>query len=224
LETGNAEGNPPVKDGDVVFVPLKPRSVLRQLAVSVVGAVPHPGRFDVAPGTTAYDAITMAGGPATDADLKNIYIEPVGEGQHTLIDWNLVSVSPGSPDVNPVLSDGDKIVVPEQTIASTFSIMGAVRNPNIYPLRGNVSLLDALAMAGGYDTSAVPKDTKVVRNTPNGAQTIDVNADDPVKAADFKVQPNDHIIIGQSKPKSGGLHLDPVAVAALVLTAIAVFK
>lgn len=222
LETGNPLGNPPVKDGDVVFVPLKARAPSRQIAVSVVGAVPRPGRFDVAPGTTAYDAITMAGGPATDADLKNIYIEPAGEGQHTLIDWNLLSVSPGSPDVNPVLNDGDKIVVPEQTTASTFSIMGAVRNPNIYPLHGATSLLDALAMAGGYDTNAVPRDTKVVRTSPTGSTTININADDPVKAADFKIQPDDHIIVAQSKPKSGGLHLDPIAVAGLALTLVAI--
>ncbi|MDR3708768.1 MAG: SLBB domain-containing protein [Capsulimonadaceae bacterium] len=224
LETGAAAGNPPLKDGDVIFIPSRPRAATRTFAISVVGAVPRPGRFDVTPGTTAYDAITLAGGLANDADIHAVYIESLSHPEHKVIDWNQLSIAPGSPDINPILGDGDKIVVPEATIASTFSIMGAVRTPNTYPLRGNVSLLDALAMAGGFDAGAVEKDVKVVRVASKGATTIPVNAEDPIKAAQFTIEPNDHIIVPSEKAKSPGYRVDPMAAIGLALTIWAVTK
>jgi protein involved in polysaccharide export with SLBB domain len=224
LETGNPSGNPAVKDGDVIFVPSKPKAVATTIAVSVVGAVPRPGRFDVAPGTTAYDAVTMAGGLASSADQKSVYVQPIGQTTHKSLIWTDVVSNPGSPDANPVLRDGDKIVVPEAAQASTFSIMGGVRTPNTYPLKGNITLFDAISMAGGFDKDAKAKDITVTRATPMGVTTVNVNGSDPNQMATFMVQPNDHIIVPMAETKSGGFHPDPLAVIGVAITLFSILR
>ena len=113
LETGNTDGNPYVLDGDTVFVPGRPKVTIQQISVSVIGAVAKPGRFDVPLGTTVYDAVTMAGGLTTSADGNNAYIQPLDSTDHTLVKYSVAASSPGLPDANPVLKDGDKLVIPE---------------------------------------------------------------------------------------------------------------
>lgn len=223
LGTGRPDGNPTMHDGDTIFVPTRSRVVAQTFSVSVDGAVPHPGRFDVPPGTTAYDAVTLAGGLSPEADEKALYVESLNTPGHRLLDWTRVAISPGSIDLNPVLVDGDKIVVPQMTVAQTFSIMGAVRTPNTYPVHGSISLLDALSMAGGFDAGASAKDVKVVRGEGMHAATYPVNADDPIKAAQFTIVPNDHIIVPTEKAKKEGYHPDPLAVIGVLLTGYTIF-
>ena len=81
-----------------------------------------------------------------------------------------------------------------------FSVLGQVQKPGSYdmPDRGSLTLLDALAMAGGYTRIADP--SKITLKHQN-QQVIRLNAKEMAKdnkIATFEVQPGDVITVGES--------------------------
>jgi polysaccharide export outer membrane protein len=56
-----------------------------------------------------------------------------------------------------------------------ISVLGEVRKPGVYRIRNRVTVLDAIAMAGGFSDLARPTKVVVLRNTPAGVQRIKVN-------------------------------------------------
>ena len=64
-------------------------------------------------------------------------------------------------------------VIVLQVNASKFYIVGEVKKPGTYFLRGDMSILQALSMAGGFTTFASPKNLRLVRNR-NGKQNVRV--------------------------------------------------
>ncbi|MBP2674438.1 MAG: capsule polysaccharide export protein [Deltaproteobacteria bacterium] len=68
--------------------------------------------------------------------------------------------------VNPEVS-----VIVLQVNAPKYYLMGYVARPGPYPLRGEVSVLQALALAGGFTQFASPRNIKLIRNS-DGRQEI----------------------------------------------------
>jgi len=56
-----------------------------------------------------------------------------------------------------------------------ISVLGEVRKPGVYRIRNRVTVLDAIAMAGGFSDLAKPSKVVVLRNTPDGVQRIKIN-------------------------------------------------
>jgi polysaccharide export outer membrane protein len=76
--------------------------------------------------------------------------------------------------------------------------MGEVNTPGAIPLNNPLSVLQALAMAGGFREFANTKDIKVLRRTPRGVQTIAFNYKTAVRGdgnQTFMLQPGDTIIV-----------------------------
>ncbi len=93
---------------------------------------------------------------------------------------------------NPVVT-----VIVVETQPQTFSVMGEVNNPGVHPYKGMVTMLDALAMAGGFKDFANTKNIIIQRSTSTGLQRIPFNYKDAVKR-DSKpvfVQASDIIIV-----------------------------
>ena len=93
---------------------------------------------------------------------------------------------------NPVVT---VIVVEAQP--QTVSVMGEVNNPGVQPLKYPMSVIDALATAGGFKDFANTKNIVIRRMTPTGVQTIKFNYKDAIKS-DSKplyLQPGDVIIV-----------------------------
>lgn len=53
------------------------------------------------------------------------------------------------PKDDPTLKENDQIVLPEKLYSDSIKVLGAVRNPGIYPFKKNMTLLDVLSSAGG---------------------------------------------------------------------------
>jgi polysaccharide export outer membrane protein len=51
-----------------------------------------------------------------------------------------------------------------QVNAPKFFVMGNVARPGTYPLRGEISILQALSLAGGFTQFASPRSIKLIRN------------------------------------------------------------
>jgi polysaccharide export outer membrane protein len=78
---------------------------------------------------------------------------------------------------NPVVT----VVVVEATAAVAY-VIGEVNNPGAVPLHNNLSVLQALALAGGLNEWANAKNVRILRKSATGAQqTITFNYKDAIK-------------------------------------------
>lgn len=79
---------------------------------------------------------------------------------------------------NPVVT-----VIVVETVPAQVYVMGEVNTPGPQPLRGPTSVLQALAMAGGFKDFAHTKDIRILRKSTNGLKTFTFNYNDAVKNA-----------------------------------------
>ena len=132
---------------DLVFV--MPLSV-----VEVQGQVQTPGKLFIRGQISIKEALARAGGLTQEADLTAIVrIEKNG----TLSEFNLSeqfwkSAPNGGP--SPSLSDGDVLFVPNVFKVEPIYVTGYVRTPGAQRVRGPLNLSQAVALSGGFETSA----------------------------------------------------------------------
>lgn len=93
------------------------------------------------------------------------------------------------------------IVKLQATRGSQIVLMGEVKNPGVYPLPfgGTMTLLQAIAGAGGFTELASPDRVRLVRRMPDGRQTtLKFRVSDLLKGGkqrDIPLEPNDVIMV-----------------------------
>ncbi len=123
-----------------------------------------------------------------------------GSGQlRRIIRFDVEALVGGDPTQNLVLRDGDVVTIPAPPVGD-FYMVGQIARPGVYSLTGRkITLLQAVAAAGGLTAVAVPWRTEVVRRiSEEEAEIIYV---DLAKVArgdvpDFYLQPEDIIRVG----------------------------
>lgn len=172
-----------VSPGDLIFVPSIRLNMNRMFYVNVVGQVIKPGAYQIAEDTRMIDAIFAAGGPAEGASIDNIAVirskQDSGQGSPAI---SLISLRDyllhGSLEANPVLHEGDTVVVPIIESAKVIppvqmafspsiavNVIGEVAKPGAYQISTESTLLDVLVLAGGPTTNANLKETMVIRGS-----------------------------------------------------------
>ncbi|HDD45359.1 MAG TPA: hypothetical protein ENG63_10960 [Candidatus Desulfofervidus auxilii] len=94
---------------------------------------------------------------------------------------------------NPVVT-----VIIQQINGAKFYVLGRVNQPGAYPLRSEITLLQAIAIAGGFAEWAKKSGVIILRKTGKGDERIVVNIEKIIKgkgAMDIKLQPGDRIIV-----------------------------
>lgn len=95
---------------------------------------------------------------------------------------------------SPVVS-----VIVMEVHSFTVSILGKVRQPGRYELRAPTTVLDLLALAGGFDEFSSPGDTYVLRSAGQAYQRIPFDYSRAItaagKSANVEVEPGDIIIV-----------------------------
>lgn len=91
-------------------------------------------------------------------------------------------------------------VIVEQINSKKFNIMGEIAKPGSYSLGLPLTIMDAIALAGGFRDFAKKKDIYILREKPDGSEyKIPFNYKDFIKgknpAQNVRVQPNDTIIV-----------------------------
>jgi len=71
-------------------------------------------------------------------------------------------------------------VIVVEALASQVFVMGEVTHPGPVQLHGPTTILQVLAVAGGFKEFANTKDVRVMRSTANGVQTLRFNYKDAV--------------------------------------------
>jgi polysaccharide biosynthesis/export protein len=89
-------------------------------------------------------------------------------------------------------------VMVKQINSLKVSVLGEVRKPDVYRIKNRVTVLDAIAMAGGFTDLARPNRVVVLRNTPSGQQRFKININQVVAdntAGLFYLEPMDTVYV-----------------------------
>ena len=136
-----------VNVNDLVFVmPLS--------AVEVQGQVQTPGSFFIRGQISIEEALARAGGPTQEADLTMLVrVEKNGKlSEFNLSEQFWRSTPNDSPSAT--LSNGDVLYVPNVFKVEPIYVTGYVRAPGAQRVRGPLNLSQAVALSGGFETSA----------------------------------------------------------------------
>jgi polysaccharide export outer membrane protein len=86
------------------------------------------------------------------------------------------------------------------------SILGQVNKPGSYELKTSMTVMDAIALAGGFTVKTNAKDIKLVRIKGSNKETIGIDANEIVdkghKEKDIRLEPGDLIIVGEISESS----------------------
>lgn len=161
LEDGGFVRNPHV----TIFV-----SEATSQAVNVIGEVARPGAYPVIGERRLFDLISAAGG-LTDKAGRNVSIIH-RENPDQKVDLHLPSNLGEDTDSNVAINPGDTIVVSR---AGIVYVVGDVARPSGFMIEDStLTVLKALALAGGSTRTASLNNSKILRQTPNGVQEIPV--------------------------------------------------
>ena len=100
-------------------------------------------------------------------------------------------------DLKEYVTNPTVTVIVAETVPPMVYVMGEVNNPGSIGMHGPLTVVQALAMAGGFKDFANTKDIRVLRKTPRGVQTIEFNYKRAVKgeADPVALLPGDTIIV-----------------------------
>jgi len=98
------------------------------------------------------------------------------------------------------ISDPVVTVIVEKINSQKFNILGMVARPGSFPLSSASTLLDAIAVAGGFRDFAKQKSIYVLRKNPDGTESrLPFNYKKVIKgrntAQNIKLQPGDTIVV-----------------------------
>ncbi len=112
----------------------------------VTGQVGKPGTLPIKRGMTFREAMGLIGDVTLDADIERITIKRQGVTDPIKVNYNAAMA--GDPASDIALEPGDTINVPQLEI-SFFTVIGGVSRPGQYPIKGRLTLSEAVGTAGG---------------------------------------------------------------------------
>lgn len=170
--------------------------------VTVLGAVSKRGAIPLQGEATLLEVLGRAGGVNIgEAGQTLTILRPLsGKKEIKNITVNLDRLlNQGDMTQNIPLQDQDTVFVPQ---ADQIFIFGEVAKPGPYRLQSkNVSVVEAITMAGGLTRLAASNRTRIVRLENGKERTISVNVEDIIKGdkkSDIQLRSGDIIVIPQS--------------------------
>jgi polysaccharide export outer membrane protein len=167
--------------------------------VNVIGEVTNPRRISLKRAFRLLDAISEAGGfTQQSGDVEVQRRNPDGSLRKIVIKKDSL-LSSGNGNDNIFVFDQDTVnVLP----MSSVYVSGQVKSPKSITYERNLTLLKAIALAGGFGDWANKDKIVILREKQEGGtETIKVDAEKIAKGKidDIPLQPNDHIIVNERK-------------------------
>ncbi|MDH5716855.1 MAG: SLBB domain-containing protein [Spirochaetia bacterium] len=165
----------------------------RSQKVSISGEIARPGTYYLTKKTSLVEIIAEAGGYTKEAGTEVIIVrnkdaENQNNKNQKLIKVDIKKALEGDFNQNIYVENNDSIFIP---IAKSFYIMGEVKRPGKYNLERDITILNAISLAGGETNKAAINRTKVIRLT--GKTTTEKKIE-----LNEIVNPNDIIIVPES--------------------------
>ena len=197
-------------------VTLTPKDVAGQ-TVSVIGEVTKPGPYPPVNSRLLMDQISAAGGMTTKAGKTVLISHRDDPGPPVKVQLDIDSATHATTFT---IEPGDTIVVPR---AGVVYVVGDVTRPaSIVMENDRMTVLEAIAMAGGVSPTAALNGARILRRTPQTIQEIPVPLK-PIlsaKVKDTELQPNDVLFVPGSKSKAFAKRGSEVIVGIAVSAAV----
>lgn len=132
---------------------------LKTMEVFILGEVNTPGRYNVNSLSSVIYALYYSGGPTKVGSLREIKLIRNNKTIKVFDLYKLLLHGDKSDDV--LLRPGDTIFVPK--VAEQVAIVGEVKTPAIFELKGNTTLSSALEMSGKYTRNSYVKEINIIR-------------------------------------------------------------
>ncbi len=174
-----------LRDGGFVLRPQVTIQIgtIRSSVVSVLGMVTKPGRFPIdVVGTKVSEMIAQAGGVAIGGgDI--VTLAGTRNGKPIKLDIDLPAIlQAGKNELDLPVENGDILFVDR---APTAYIYGEVQKPGQFRVERGMSLMQALAQAGGLTPKGTQRGIKLHRRDESGNVTItEPRMNDPVQRDD----------------------------------------
>jgi polysaccharide export outer membrane protein len=228
---GEQAMNVPLRGGETVLVPEDFANLF-----AIQGEVAHPGRFRLKGEMHVLDALLLAGGLTDRASVTQArLVRATGAAQDLLLDDILLRQD---LKANILLQPGDTLFIPEDT-NNRFYVIGDVHNPGVFAMKGDVTMLQAVAMAGGPQArgNATANTAYILRRgapspsvtagpshvsaLPNGHSLLTLDLGSVMRTGEAKpdvpVQSGDVIIVPQTKLSAFEMFLNILAGVAYVV-------
>lgn len=169
--------------------------------VAISGEVVRPGLYPVLSSPRLYDLFLAAGG-LTNRAGSTVTLTHASDPQKASV--VMLSSDPAkSAEANLRLEAGDSVVVSK---AGVVYVMGEVNRPGGFVIEDNqpISLLRAVAMAAGPTRMASLGHARIIRRTPNGidSQDVDLKKVLQAKSQDQVLSAEDILFIPSSRSKA----------------------
>jgi polysaccharide export outer membrane protein len=164
--------------------------------ISVLGQVKLPGVFPITAPRSVLDAIALGGG-LTDVADRHVTIQRRDRSTKP-INYDLSNDADKAMEDQVQVYPGDIVLVPHAAIAY---VLGDVNRPSGIVMQNNhsqLTALEAVSLAGGTHSSAVPSHAKLIRRLPGGGyREISMNFSliQKGKRPDVVLQPDDVLFI-----------------------------
>jgi polysaccharide export outer membrane protein len=170
--------------------------------VSVMGEVQHPGVYQVLGPRTLLDVVSMAGGLTTVADTRITVKRRTGTEENVTVKLkNDDAQSSLSNDVQ--IYPGDLVLVPR---AGLVYVLGDVNKPGGFVMQdnGKITLLQALAQAGGASQTAAVNRAVLLRKNGDGyvKNKLQVGRISRGEDGDLELHANDIVFVPNSRLKN----------------------
>ncbi|MBN1273252.1 MAG: polysaccharide biosynthesis/export family protein [Candidatus Aminicenantes bacterium] len=162
----------------IVFVAIEEYNSQRVIALGEI----ETGMYTLQRRTTLLEFMGKIGGPTKDADTFHIrLIKKDGR----VLTYNLKELIDDPIKRNAAtISAGDTVYVPPLEVNRIY-ILGEVAYPKTIPIKGKLTLIDAVTEAGGPTRDAVTKSVIVIRGEVGDQKGIRINLDRLLKEADI---------------------------------------
>jgi len=187
-------------------------------SITLLGEIGRPGPYPAIGERRLFDMISAAGG-FTEKAGRVVTIEHrwnPGQRVELQLSSNLVEDTQNNVEVFP----GDLIIVSR---AGIVYVVGDVGRPSGFLIEDNtLSVLKALALAGGSTRTSALSKTRILRQTPNGVQEIPINLKKVLyaKAPDMALVKGDILFVPGSSAKAAAYRTADVAMSLSTTLAV----
>jgi protein involved in polysaccharide export with SLBB domain len=132
---------------------------LRSMQIFVTGKARQPGSYTIGSMSTLLNALFAAGGPLPEGSLRDIQVKRDGQTVTHFDLYDMILHGDKSKDIR--LAPGDLIFIPD--VGPQVAVVGSVKTPAVYELRGEKSFSEAIALSGGETNTASAEPVRVER-------------------------------------------------------------
>lgn len=146
--------------------------------VNVAGKVSSPGVYPLDKDYRVLEMLLKSGWLRGEG-ANYVYLRRAADNKEVKLDTE--ALVRGAPEKNPMLEAGDTLFVPD---ADTFYISGAIGRPGTFAITKNMTVREALVVAGGVTAAGSDRKVALIRG---GAKEVPAKLNDPVLKDDVYV-------------------------------------